>query len=420
MQSQTILSIFVILKVLQQLLEHGLLSLNREYYENTERRREAQSILGIDDTSMNKTLAYSRDKYRFNLISSWTNLIIFLAFLIVGGLGWIESWSYMLAASLGLSSQISIGLIFFAILGLLSTVTSLPFQWYATFHLEQKHGFNRQTPKGFWMDLIKSLLIGAIMGGLLLALILWIMIASGGLWWLYAWIAICAFSLLTAWLYPSVLAPLFNKFNPVGEGELREKIFTLANKVDFNTSEIYVMDASKRSSHGNAYFTGVFGQKRIVLFDTLVKSLNADEIVAVLAHELGHFKLHHVRWGLVRGFLMAGLMFYVFSRVIDLSIAYEAFGLKGVSMYGALLVFSLWFGVVSFFIQPISHWISQRHEFQADAFAIQKGDAGSHLSKALLKLRETSQSMPISHPLFSLVYLSHPPLVERLKVLNKT
>lgn len=420
MQPQTILTIFVILKALQQALEHGLLSMNRGYYENTERRREAQSILGIDDTSMDKTLAYSRDKYRYNLISSWTGLIIFLVFLVAGGLGWVESWSHMLAASLNLDSQISIGLIFFGILGLLSSISSVPFQWYATFHLEQKHGFNRQTPKGFWMDWAKSLLIGSILGGLLLGLILWIMMASGSLWWLYAWIAVCVFSLLTAWLYPSLLAPLFNKFSPVGEGELRDKIFALAHKVDFNTAEIYVMDASKRSSHGNAYFTGVFGQKRIVLFDTLVKSLNADEIVAVLAHELGHFKLHHVRWGLVRGFLMAGVMFFVFSRVIDMSVAYEAFGLKGVSMYGALLVFSLWFGVVSFFIQPLSHWISQRHEFQADAFAIQKGDAGSHLSKALLKLRETSQSMPISHPLFSLVYLSHPPLVERLKVLNKT
>lgn len=420
MYPQTILTIFVVLKILQQILEHGLLALNRGYYENTERRKEAQKILGIDDESMEKTLAYSRDKYRFNLVSSWVNLGVFLAFLVAGGLGWVEAWSFMIAASLGVTSQIGIGLIFFAILGLLSAIASLPFQWYATFRLEQKHGFNRQTPKSFWGDWVKSLLIGALLGGLLLALILWIMMASGGLWWLFAWITICVFSLLTAWIYPSVLAPLFNKFSPVGEGELREKIFQLAKRVDFNTAEIYVMDASKRSSHGNAYFTGVFGQKRIVLFDTLIKSLNADEIVAVLAHELGHFKLHHVRWGLIRGFLTAGVMFFIFSRVIDLSVAYQAFSLSGVSMYGALLVFSLWFGVVSFFIQPFSHWISQRHEFQADAFALQRGDAGSHLSKALLKLRETSQSMPISHPLFSLVYLSHPPLVERLKVLTKT
>jgi STE24 endopeptidase len=227
-----------------------------------------------------------------------------------------------------------------------------------------------------------------------------------------------AFSILTAWLYPTLLAPLFNKFSPVQDQDLLKRIEALASKVGFRTAGISVMDASKRSSHGNAYFTGVFGKKSIVLFDTLVSAMAAPEVVAVLAHELGHFKLHHVRWGLVRGILMTGVVFFILSRCLPMGEFYRAFGLNGVSNYAALIVFSLWFGLLDFVLQPLSNTISRRNEFAADRFAKEHTGGASELGSALLKLRETSSGMPISHPAFSAVYHSHPPLLERLVALG--
>ena len=238
--------------------------------------------------------------------------------------------------------------------------------------------------------------------------------SMGSSWFIYAWLTIFAFSLLTAWLYPTLLAPLFNKFSPLDEGELKDGIFTLAKKVDFKTDGISIMDASTRSSHGNAYFTGVFGKKKIVLFDTLVKSMSADEVVAVLAHELGHFKLNHIRWALIRSFFVTGIIFYLISLTLPLEELYSAFGFQAKSNYAALVIFSLCFGPVSFLLQPLGSYLSRKNEFAADAFALENIDNKRLLGDALLKLRENSQVMPITHPLFSAVYYSHPPLLERL------
>ena len=238
--------------------------------------------------------------------------------------------------------------------------------------------------------------------------------SMGSTWFIYAWLTIFTFSLLTAWLYPSLLAPLFNKFSPLEEGDLKDGIFTLAEKINFKTDGISIMDASTRSSHGNAYFTGVFGKKKIVLFDTLVKSMTANEVVAVLAHELGHFKLHHIRWALIRSFFMTGIIFYLISLTLPLDDLYSAFGFAGKSNYAALVIFSLCFGPISFLFQPIGTYLSRRNEFAADAFALENLENKNLLGDALLKLRENSQVMPITHPLFSAVYYSHPPLLERL------
>ena len=194
----------------------------------------------------------------------------------------------------------------------------------------------------------------------------------------------------------------------------------LANKIRFRTSGIYVMDASKRSSHGNAYFTGLFGEKRIVLFDTLISSMSVSEVVAVLAHELGHFKLNHVRWGLLRGVLMTGLMFYGLSLALPQEEFYKAFGLSGVTNYSALIVFSLWFGLVDFILNPLSSWISRQNEFSADNFAKTQLGSSKDMIGALIQLRESNHSMPISHPAYSMVYHSHPPLLERIQSLSKS
>lgn len=411
-----VLVVFLVLRLIQQILERGLVRLNRRYYLDPARQGQAVAVLGITSEDMGRTLAYSEDKFRFGVVSGWLRLVLVLLFLALGGLGMVEASAARLSMAASGGAVVT-GLFFFALLGALGMAMGLPFEWYRTFVIEQRHGFNRQTPRGFWLDRLKGVLLAVIIGAPLAALILWIM-AAGAQWWLYAWIALTVFSLVTAWLYPALLAPLFNKFSPA-QGELKDQVDALAAKVGFRSSGVYVMDASKRSSHGNAYFTGAFGKKRIVLFDTLVEAMSIREVVAVLAHELGHFKLHHVRWGLIRGTLMTGVMFYLLSVCLPLTPFYTAFGLMGVSNYGALVVFSLWFGLVDFLLSPLENFLSRRNEFAADRFARTAMGNATDLHSALLKLREKSHAMPLSHPWFSGVYHSHPPLLERLEALGK-
>ena len=413
MATSTILGIFISLRIVQQIIERYLAKLNRDYYENQERLDEAAKVLNMDAAGLEKTLAYSRDKFRFANLSSWIQLPVILGFIGLGGLGWAES----LAQSFGFG-QLVTGLIFFAIIGLLSSLLSTPFDYFYTFQVEEKHGFNRQKPKGFFIDRLKGLFVGLLLGGPLLAALLWVMQSSGAYWWVLAWALVFGFSLLTVWIYPTLLAPIFNKFTPLEDGELKHAIFDLAKKVDFGADDISVMDASTRSSHGNAYFTGVFGKKKIVLFDTLIKSMSTPEIIAIMAHELGHFKLHHIRWSLIRNFFTTGLLFYCIHLLEPYAALYETFGLDSGTSYGLLTVFSLWFGLISFLLQPIGSFLSRRNEFAADRFALDYSPNQRLLGDALLKLRESSQVMPISHPIFSAFYHSHPPILERLKAMG--
>ncbi len=411
----TVLIIFVVLRFLQHLIERGLSASNRKYYLDSDRQKHAAKVLKISAEDMQKTLAYSSDKYKFATMTAWVSVIVTLGFISAGGLGWVERFVLTVKPDAG---PIIVGLGFFVVIGLLSMLFGLPFEYYRTFVIEQKHGFNRQTVKGFFFDRIKGLVVGVILGGPLLAGILWIMQSMGSTWWIYAWIAVSSFSILTAWIYPTFLAPLFNKFTQLQEGDLKSQIMSLAKKIGFKAGGIYLMDASKRSSHGNAYFTGMFGEKRIVLFDTLVDSMSVREVVAVLAHELGHFKLNHVRWQIVRGVIMTGVMFWILNLCLPLENFYKAFGLSGVSNYAALIVFSMWFGVVDFALAPIGTYLSRRNEFAADRFAREQIGNANELGDALLKLREKSHAMPISHPLFSAIYYSHPPLLERLETMG--
>lgn len=411
----TVLFIFLALRFIQHLAERSLSSANRKYYLDESRQQHAAAVLKIGDEDLKKTLAYSEDKYRFANMSSWVSVAVTLAFIGLGGLGLCEQ---LVMQVLPEGGPILTGLGFFFSLGLLSMAFGLPFDFYRVFVIEQKHGFNRQTKKGFVIDRIKGLVLGVILGGLLLAAILWIMGHMGENWWIYAWVAMSSFSILTAWIYPTFLAPLFNKFTQLKEGDLKTQIMALSQKIGFKAGGIFLMDASKRSSHGNAYFTGMFGEKRIVLFDTLVDSMSVREVVAVLAHELGHFKLHHVRWQIIRGVFMTGVMFWLLSLCMPLEIFYKAFGLSGVSNYAALVVFAMWFGILDFALSPLENYLSRKNEFAADSFAREQIGNANELGDALLKLREKSHAMPISHPLYSAVYFSHPPLLERLETMG--
>ena len=414
LEPNELLIIFIGLKIAQLATEHWLAFKNKQHYLNEANQQKAMTQLGIPSEAMQKTTLYSLDKYRYSIVSSWVGGILLILFLAFGGLGMVEDLA--LASS---PHPIGVGLVFIGGLGLLSALMDLPFSYYFTFKIEEKHGFNKQTRRGFFVDRLKGVLIAIILGGGLLSGILAIMEYVEH-WWIFAFLTVFTFNLLIVWIYPTFLAPLFNKFEPLKDGELKDKLFQLAKKVQFNADSISVMNASIRSTHGNAYFTGVFGKKKIVLFDTLLETMTADELTAVLAHELGHFKLHHIRFRLIRGFFLTGLMFFGLHLMLPFEPFYHAFHLSQVSSYGALVVFSMWLTPISFLFQPLSNSFSRRDEFAADAFALQHTSPKKLLGSALLKLRERSQGMPVSHPLFSKFYHSHPPLLERLEAMGYT
>jgi STE24 endopeptidase len=411
-----LLVLFVVLRLLQQAAESALGAANRRYAIDPARLATAGRALAIDDEELARAVAYSGDRYRFGRLYAWSEVGVGLAFIALGGLGLVEGGAQALAGDLGGGVTLT-GLAFFGIASALSGLFDLPFDVYRTFVIEERHGFNRQTPRGFVLDRIKGLALGVALGAPILGAILWIMERMGPTWWLWAWAVVTGFSIFAAWIYPALLAPLFNKFTPLPEGDLRDAILELARRVGFRAGGLFVMDASRRTAHGNAYFTGLFGQKRIVLFDTLLEAMGHRQVVAVLAHELGHYKLHHVRWAIVRSVGTSGLLFYALSLCLPLTPFYTAFFLEKTS-YGALLVFSLWFGLVSFLLQPLSNALSRRHEFAADAFALRNGATAAELGEALRKLREKSRMLPLSHPLYSRVYHSHPPLLERLRAMG--
>jgi len=412
-----ILRAFLILRLVQHAIETWLAKSNRTWWSNRARQNEAASALGITGDDMQKTFAYSSDRYFVSRVHAMVSIIASILFIGSGGLGWTEDRAIELTSFLSGGTKVQ-GLIFIGLLALLSQAMSLPFALYSTFVVEEKYGYNKQTLTGFFSDLFKATIIGIIFGAVILSLILWIMESTGPAWWIYAWATITIFSLFTAWIYPTLLAPLFNKFTPLEEGELKQQILELADKTGFQANGLFVMDASQRSGHGNAYFTGIFGKKRIVLFDTLVNSMTTREVTAVLAHELGHFKLHHVRKGMIRGLLISLAIFAGIGALLDYRNFYLAFGLVGVSNYGGLVVFSLWFGLLEFYLQPFQTWFSRRHEFEADHFAKSTLGSGQDLMSALKKLREKSSIMPIVHPLYSAMYYSHPPMLERIKMLQ--
>ncbi len=407
------LLVYLLLRLGQQVAETALAVRNRRYAADPERRAGAARSLRIDSEEIEKAAAYAADRYRLGVVSGWTEAALTLVLVGAGGLGLVESWARAVAAP----SAIATGLVFFAILGTASGLLALPFDLYSTFRIERVHGFTRQTLRGFVLDRVKGTALAIGLGVPLLAGLLWVMARMGPLWWLWAWGLVSGFNLLALWIYPTLLAPVFNRFVPLAPGELREEIEALARRVGFRTQGVYVMDASRRTAHGNAYFTGILGQQRIVLFDTLLEALAPREIVAVLAHELGHFELHHVRWALVRSVAASGGFLFVLSRLLPIEGFYAAFSLAR-TPYGALAVFGLWFALVGFLLQPLENALSRRQEFAADRFALGAGARPDELGAALRKLREQSRLLPLSDPLYSRVYHSHPQLLERLKAMG--
>ena len=301
---------------------------------------------------------------------------------------------------------------------LISSLLDVPLSLYRTFVLEEKFGFNKMTPKTFWVDLLKGMGLSLALGVPLVMLILWLMNTAGTLWWLYAWGALTAFSLFMMWAYPKFIAPLFNKFSPLEEGEVATRIHALLERTGFNSKGVFVMDGSRRSGHGNAYFTGFGKNKRIVFFDTLLKSLTPAQVEAVLAHELGHFKRKHIVKGMLLSMSMTLVGFMAIAWFMQQEWFYTSLGVQQPSTYMALLLFVVVSPVFTFFIGPIMAWWSRKHEFEADAFAAQQSSS-TELISALVGLYKENASTLTPDPLYSAFYDSHPPASIRIAHLQQ-
>jgi STE24 endopeptidase len=304
---------------------------------------------------------------------------------------------------------------------LLLSVIEIPFSYYRTFVIEQQFGFNKMTPAMFFADLIKQYTLGFVLGAPLLFVMLWLMEKMGESWWFYAWLAWVAFNLFLLAIYPTWIAPLFNKFSPLQDASLKERIEQLLYKCGFESSGLFVMDGSRRSSHGNAYFTGFGKTKRIVFFDTLLSRLAPSEIEAILAHELGHFKRHHVIKRIVWSFIVSLAFLWLLGYLMQQNWFYQGLGVTVPSVPSnamALLLFFLVMPVFTFLLQPLSSLYSRKHEFEADEYAAQNASAAD-LIQALVKLYQDNAATLTPDPVHSTFYDSHPPAAIRVAHLKK-
>jgi STE24 endopeptidase len=355
-----------------------------------------------------KAADYTIEKGKLGTLDSVISIIVLLLLTIGGGINAaFVFWTAQLASPLwaGIAALASVFLVM--------TLIDIPTSWYQTFVIEEKYGFNKSTVSQFIKDMLLQLGLSMAIGLPILALILWVMDTVGPMWWLWAWAIIMSFSLLMSWLFPTLIAPLFNKFTPMQEGSLKDRIQGLLARCGFNSQGIFIMDGSKRSGHGNAYFTGLGNNKRIVFFDTLVNSLDEEELEAVLAHELGHFKRKHVIKMLVATSVMSLIGLAILGWLINEPWFYNGLGVGQPSNAAALLLFMLVSPVFTFFMQPISAYFQRQFEFEADDFAANNAKATKMIS-GLVKLYEENASTLTPDPLYSAFHYSHPPAAIRI------
>jgi len=373
-----------------------------------------EELSGIYDAEeYKKSQMYKRDNTRFSFISSSVSLLIMLLIFFLGGFGWLDDRVSTLTGNYILHV-----LLFFAILGLASDLLTTPFAVYNTFVLEERYGFNRTTVKTFILDKLKGWLLGAIIGGGLLALITWIYLLTGPIFWLLVLGVVTLFSLFMLMFYSNLIVPLFNRQTPLEEGSLRSKIEEFAAKAGFELKNIYVMDGSKRSSKANAYFTGLGPRKRIVLFDTLINDLEEEEIVAVLAHEVGHYKKKHTTSGFFLSTLQSALTFYLFSLFVGVDSFAVALGGEVASFHLGLIAFGILYSPISMIIGLGTNYFSRFNEYQADRFAREHYE-GSKLISSLKKLSKNNLSNLTPHPAYVFFHYSHPTLLQRIRAMQK-
>jgi len=409
MQPQTILILIVAITIGSYLFDQILDYINlRSQHENFP--EEIESFYRKEKYL--KSLAYHKERVKFSFITSAFSFFVSFIMLLTGGFGWIDG-----VLREEISNEIVLALVFFGVLMLVSDILTIPFQWYSTFVIEEKYDFNKTTYKTFVLDKMKGYLLAAIVGGLLLSLLLYSIRMIGPEFWIWFSMVAALFILFVNMFYTSLILPLFNKLTPLQDGELKSAIEAFSKKVNFPLDNIFIIDGSKRSKKANAFFSGMGKKKKIVLYDTLITNHTTDELVAVLAHEVGHFKKRHIIWGYVFSVLQIVFTLFVLSRIVFNENVSLALGGSQWSIHLNLLAFGILFSPISGITGLLMNMYSRKNEFEADAYAKETFD-GMALTNALKKLSVDSLSNLYPHPLYVFFHYSHPPLLKRLKALK--
>ena len=414
-----IIGIFLVLFIVEFVLEFILNELN---IRQVQKSRAAQAVPEFFQEKISKdeyeqSARYTLAKAQFQRWSEVYGRIVTLFLLFGGLLPFLENLIIAMLPQ-SLTNSLIKGVLFCLGVGVIFSLASLPIDLYSTFGIESRFGFNKTTLSLYFSDKLKGLILGILIGGPFLYVVLWLMQATGEYWWIWAFVFITLFELLMIIIVPTFIAPWFNKFEPLASGELRDRILALAKQIGFKSSGIFLMDGSKRSAHSNAYFTGIGKAKRIVLFDTLIEQMTIDQGLAVLAHEMGHYKMKHIRRMMVvqAVFLFIGL--YILSRLVNYQPLFTAFGLQP-SNHAALILFSLLSGPFTFYLGPLMNLLSRKHEYEADRFAAITLRNGKPMEEALINLTVKNLSNLTPHPWYSAYHYSHPTPTERIGAIRR-
>ena len=401
-----IISVIIVNFVIDKVLDY----LNSKHF-NDEIPHELSDVYSKDE--YHKSQSYKKVNYRFGILTSLFSMLLTLGFFFFDGFFIIDNFSRNYS-----SHPIIIALIFFGILMIGSDILGTPFSYYKTFIIEERFGFNKSTKKTFFLDKLKSLLMSAVLGGLILSIIVWFYQITENVFWLFAWALITVFTIFMNMFYSKLIVPLFNKQKPLENGELKDAITKYANSVGFKLNNIFVINGSKRSTKANAYFSGFGNQKRITLYDTLINDLNTEEIVAVLAHEVGHYKKNHIIFNLISSILITGLTLFILSLFIKNPLLSEALGVTTPSFHIGLVAFGVLYSPISLVTGLIMNFVSRKFEFQADNYA-KTTFASKPLINSLKKLSKNSLSNLTPHSLYVFFHYSHPTLFSRIQKLKQ-
>ncbi|MCM4154459.1 M48 family metallopeptidase [Gramella sp. AN32] len=409
MNSQILFNLIIGIIIISFVLDKILDAINARHF-NDPIPAELDDV--YDQTEYEKSQNYKKERFKFGLISSTFSILLTLGFIFLDGFEFVDD----IARSYS-ENNIVIALIFFGIIMLVSDLIMLPFSYYSTFVIEEKYGFNKTTMKTFIFDKLKGLLMMAFIGGGILALIVWFYELAGENFWWYAWILVSVFSIFMNMFYAKLIVPLFNKQTPLEDGSLRNKIEAYARKVGFKLDNIFVIDGSKRSTKANAYFSGFGKEKRITLYDTLINDLEEEEIVAVLAHEVGHYKKNHIIINLIVSILTTGFTLWLLSLFVGNPILSKALGVETPSFHIGLVAFGILYGPISEITSLIMNYLSRKFEYQADDFASSTYN-GNALISSLKKLSKNSLSNLTPHKAYVFWHYSHPSLLQRTRNLK--
>ncbi len=410
MQPTTLFYILISIIVISFIIDKILDTLNAKHFDDKIPEKLADVY---DEDEYKKSQAYKKTNEKFSNLTSTFSIVLTLIFFFVDGFKLVDNFARSYT-----DHPILVALIFFGVIMLGSDILTTPFSYYKTFVIEEKFGFNKSTKKTFWLDKIKGWLMSSIIGGGILALIIWFYQFAGENFWIYAWVLVAVFSLFMNMFYAKLIVPLFNKQTPLEEGELKSAIEKYAQKVGFTLNNIFVIDGSKRSTKANAYFSGFGAQKRITLFDTLINDLETDEIVAVLAHEVGHYKKKHIIFNLASSILLTGFTLFILSLFIHSSVLSEALGVSIPSFHIGLIAFGILYSPISEITGLFMNYMSRKFEYQADNFA-KETFASLPLITSLKKLSKNSLSNLTPHPAYVFMHYSHPTLLQRILNLEK-